>query len=195
MFKAVIFDLNGVFIQSQKLSERFREQFGVPEDKFLPALKDVMNKARMPNAGDSFAYWKSYLESWNIQMSREEFFDFWFSTEKEVPKMIELAKELKIKGIKIFILSNNFKERTEYYSEHFPFLIEIADKIYYSWQTGFRKDNIKAYQKVLADNKLIPEECIYFDDSKENIELASSLGIKACLFEGFDKTKESLGSQ
>jgi putative hydrolase of the HAD superfamily len=106
--------------------------------------------------------------------------------------MIEIARELKGKGLKIFILSNNFIERTDYYKKNFPFLQELFDKIYYSWQTGFVKPDIRAYEKVLKDNNLLPAECLYFDNSKENIEIANNLGIKSFLFEGLDGFRKAL---
>ena len=194
MIKTIIFDLNGVFIQSPKLSERFGEQFGVPENDFLPALKDIMTKIRLPNANDAFLYWQPYLQKWGVNLSKEEFFDFWFNAEKEAPEITALTRELKIKGLKIFILSNNFIERAAYYDKIFPFLREVADKIYYSWQTGFIKPNPEAYKIILRENNLKPEECIYFDDVKENIDIATSLGIKSFLFEGVAKTREVINS-
>lgn len=117
MIKAVIFDLNGVFIQSSKLSGRFEEKFGIPSEEFMLTLKEVMPKTRMPNAGDAYDYWTPYLEKWKINITREDFFDFWFSAEKENSEMIKLAKELKSKGLKVFILSNNFIERAYYYEK------------------------------------------------------------------------------
>ena len=194
MIKTIIFDLNGVFIQSPKLSERFGEQFGVPENDFLPALKDIMTKIRLPNANDAFLYWQPYLQKWGVNLSKEEFFDFWFNAEKEAPEITTLTRELKIKGLKNFILSNNFIERAAYYDKNFPFLREVADKIYYSWQTGFIKPSPEAYKIILRENNLKPEECIYFDDVKENIDIATSLGIKSFLFEGVAKTREVINS-
>ncbi|MDP3710828.1 MAG: HAD-IA family hydrolase [bacterium] len=183
MIKTIIFDLNGVFIRSPKLSDRFRDKFNVLEEKFLPVLKEIMAKVRLPNAGDTFSYWKPYLEKWGVNLSKEDFFNFWFSAEREVPEMIEIARGLKNEGFKIFILSNNFAERTAYYDKNFSFLKELFGKVYYSWQTGFTKSAPEAYKIVLSENGLKPEECIYFDDSKENVELATSLGIKAFIFE------------
>ncbi|OGY67859.1 MAG: hypothetical protein A3I24_02055 [Candidatus Harrisonbacteria bacterium RIFCSPLOWO2_02_FULL_41_13b] len=125
MTKAVIFDLNGVFVQSPKLSERFRDELGVSTEEFLPVLKEVMAKVRMPNAGSSY-------------------------------------------------------------------LSEIADKVYYSWQTGFVKPDKDAYLKVLTDNNLKPGECIYFDDSGENIGVASELGIKSYIFKNVTELEAEL---
>lgn len=182
--KAVIFDLNGVFIQSPLLSTRFEEKFGVPSQDFVLALKEILDKTRRQNAGRSFIYWQPQLKDWNINITEEELFDFWFSAEKENTEMIELAKRIKQSGIKIFILSNNFVERTEYYKKTFKFLMEIFDKVYYSWQTDLVKPDIKAYQKILTDNNLQPAECVYFDDSNKNIIAAESLGIASYKFQG-----------
>lgn len=191
MMKAVIFDLNGVLIQSPKLSGRFQVKFGIPAEKFLLALKDIMAKVRKPDAGDSFIYWARYLKEWNVNLNKREFFDFWFLPEKEAPDLIDLAKKIKEKGIKIFILSNNFSERAQYYKENFPFL-KIFDKIYYSWQTGFVKPDTRALENLLFENNLKPEECLYFDNSKENIEAAKGLGIKSFLFSDVDSLKKVL---
>ena len=191
MIKVVIFDLNGIFIQSPNLSDRFQDKFGVLTEKFLPVLKEIITKVRKPNAGDAFLYWKPYLEKWGINLTKEEFFNFWFSGEKEIKELVDLAKQIKDKGVNIFILSNNFSERASYYKREFPFL-EIFNKIYYSWQTGFVKPNPGAFQSLLLENNLKPEESIYFDNSKENVMVANGLGIKSFLFEDIDEFKKVL---
>jgi len=191
MIKAIIFDLNGLFIQSPKLSDRFSEEFKVPTEDFLSALKEIMDKVRMPSAGGAFDYWKPYLDKWQVKISEEEFFDFWFGAEKEFHEAVELAKRVKERGMKLFILSNNFSERANYYKKNFLFL-DIFDKIYYSWQTGFVKPNPEAFNNLLNENNLKSEECIYFDDSKVNVETAKNLGIKAFLFEDIEKFKNTL---
>ena len=182
MIKAVIFDLNGVFIQSPKLSDRFKQSFNVSEKDFLPALKEVMAKVRIPDAGKSFSYWKPYLQKWGVNLSEKEFFNFWFSAEKEVLEMTALAREIKNKGIRIFILSNNFQERAEYYAKTFSFMKEIPEKVYYSWQTGFVKPDKRAYEFILKENNLNPNETMYFDDSEKNVKIANSIGIQSYLF-------------
>jgi HAD superfamily hydrolase (TIGR01509 family) len=191
--KAAIFDLNGVFIQSPKLSERFSEAFHVPAEKFLPALEEVMAKVRLPGAGDLYAYWKPYLEAWGVALTREQLIDFWFKAEKEAVEMTELARELKKKGFKIFILSNNFRERTEYYDKAFPALKEIPGKVYYSWQTGYIKTSEEAHKAILKENDLKPGECIFFDDSEKNVETARKVGIKAYVYKGPEQVREFLG--
>ncbi len=189
MKKAAIFDLNGVFIVSPKLSDRFGEAYGIESERFLPALSEVMAKVRMPGADHVYSYWKPYLEQWGIPMSMQEFVDFWFSSEQENTQMVALARELKAKGVRLFILSNNLRERSAYYDKYFPFLKELFEKEYYSWQTGFIKPDPRCYELVLTENNLNPEDVIYFDDSAKNVASAQTLGIESHVFEGVEDTR------
>lgn len=192
MPKAIIFDLNGIFIQSPKLSDRFRDDFGVSNNEFLPALKEIMDKVRRPNAQPAFTLWRPYLEKWGVKLAEKEFLDFWFSAEKANTEMLTLAKNLKQQGIKLFILSNNFAERAKFYDETFPWFKELFEKVYYSWQTGFIKPDPRCWQNLLAENNLKPADYVYFDDSSTNVEIANDLGIKAYLFTKINPIKSIL---
>lgn len=193
MLKAVIFDLNGVFILSPKLSDRFEKDFGVPTSEFLPVLARVMDLVRRPNAGKAFLHWEPELRKWGVQMSEDEFWNYWFKGEKPSSEMISLAKEIKERGIKVITLSNNFKERADYYS-HYPWMDLAVDKSYFSWQTGFVKPDIEAWKRVLVDFNLKPEEVIYFDDQEKNLVSAESLGIKSILFSSPEATRVAIES-
>lgn len=187
--RVIIFDLNGVFIVSPKLSDRFREDFGVDVTEFLVVLKDVMATVRLPEAESVYLLWKPHLEKWSISMTEQEFFGYWFDAEKENTEMTDLAKSLKMNGIRLFILSNNFKERSEYYDKNFPFLREFFEKVYYSWQTGYVKPDERCYKLILEENGLKPEECLYFDDSEQNIEVAKTLGLNGYIFENVEQVR------
>lgn len=189
MIKAIIFDLNGVFLKSRYLSERFEEKYGVHESDFLPALKEVMRVVRKPRSGDAFKFWRPHLNKFGVNISKKEFFNFWFSGERLVPGLINYTKELREKGLKIFILSNNFKERTEYYRKNFPEIFENVDEAYFSWETGYVKPDNKAYLNILTQNNLKPGECIYFDDLATNVKIAKKVGIHAYNYEDINKTR------
>lgn len=192
MIKAVIFDLNGVFLESEPLSSRFEEKFGIPADEFYPILKEIMDKVRKPNPPKIYELWKPHLNKWSLNLTEQEFFDFWFSGEKLVPELIDYAKGLRQKGLKVFVLSNNFKERTTYYRQNLSEIFKDLDGEYFSWETGFVKPDPKAYENILEKNNLKAEECVYFDDSDKNVEAARSLGIHAEKYEGLEKTKSAI---
>ena len=62
MIKAVVFDLNGVLIQSPYLSSRLAQKYGFDEKEFLKGLKKIFDIIRRPNAGDMFQYWVAASE-------------------------------------------------------------------------------------------------------------------------------------
>lgn len=72
MIKAIIFDLNGIFVQGQLLSERIREKYGIQEDKFLPVLKEVMSEARKPGTDDTFKLWQPRLKQIGLNIDKKE---------------------------------------------------------------------------------------------------------------------------
>ncbi len=181
MIKAIIFDLNGIFLQSEKLSDRFENDFNISTKVFLPKLKSIMAEVRKPNAKPAFSYWEQAFKQWKIKLNEKEFWNYWFKGEIQSNKMINYAGFLKRKGIKIFILSNNFKERANFYN-HYPWIHDIINKVYFSWKTGFIKPDIKAWKLILSENGLRADECIYFDDQQKNLDSAESLGIKSFLF-------------
>ncbi len=147
---------------------------------------------RKPHAPQMFSLWQPYLEKWNIQITEKEFAQFWFSGEQLNLDLLTYCQTLHQQGIKIFILSNNLRERTEYYRRHYPSLFKAVEKAYFSWETGFIKPDTRAYRHILKENDLKPEECIYFDDSVENIAVAQSLGIPSYMWKGLMEARTEI---
>ncbi|HEY4493992.1 MAG TPA: HAD family phosphatase [Candidatus Paceibacterota bacterium] len=181
MIKAVIFDLNGIFIQAPKLGERLTRDYGVDHAKFMPKLHEIMHQIRQPGAKSAFTYWGEALKDWGVSFTESDFWKYWFGAEVVSEKMVAFAKNLRTRGVKVFILSNNFKERSQYYDQY-PWVHEAVDKVYFSWQTGYVKPDVRAWQNVLKENNLKPEDCIYFDDQERNLKASAEVGIKAYHF-------------
>ena len=79
MIKAVIFDLNGVFLRSEFLSERVAKEYGVDGDDFWKVLKSALEVARKPDSPSFFELCKSDFEKIGLNVGEHAFFDFWFS--------------------------------------------------------------------------------------------------------------------
>ncbi|MBT6691674.1 HAD-IA family hydrolase [Candidatus Parcubacteria bacterium] len=193
MIKAIAFDLNGVIItESGYFTHRLEQKYNIPNEDFFNIFSKVIKVARQPGCEDFFKLWQQGLKDLGLSISKEDFFDLWFSGESLVPAFLEYIKTLRKSGLKIFILSNNFKERTTYYRQNFTEIFDSVDQAYFSWETGFVKPDPQAYQNILTKNNLQGNELVYFDDVEENINSASNLGIVARKFEDLDKTKQTI---
>ena len=188
---AAIFDLNGVFIESRPLSERFLEDYGIPIDQFLPVLSSIMEAARRPGADDIYTYWEPHLARWKLDLTREQFLRYWFEAEQEDPQMVTLVQDLRRNGWQLFTLSNNFRERTRYYEQRFAFLQSLTT--YYSWRTGNVKPDPQCFVQIIDENGLDPKECHYFDDSEKNVAAARAQGIQAHKYESSDQVRRITG--
>ncbi len=195
MVKAVILDLDGVFfIETEYLSKRVEEKYGLAADDFYAVFKEVMKEARQPGVADTFVLLAPHFKRWGLVVSREEFFNLWFSGETYRSEVVDYVQELRQRGLKVFILSNNFRERTEYYRQHYPEVFSSVDKTYFSWETGFVKPDLQAFRNLLEEQSLTPEECVYLDDMQKNVESAQEVGIKAALYEDLAGAKEFIAS-
>ena len=116
----------------------------------------------------------------------------YFFFEKGHMRMTEVVEELRLKGYRLFLLSNIYLASGQHFKDKYPFLM-LFDKVYFSSDTGYYKPDRRAYEQVLKENNLKPEECIFFDDTPRNVEAAAALGIEAYVFEGVDMVREKLG--
>jgi|SRR3569623_1310033 len=116
----------------------------------------------------------------------------YFFFEKGHMRMTEVVEELRMKGYKLFLLSNIYLANGQHFKDKYPFLM-LFDKTYFSSDTGFYKPDLRAYKQVLEENDLKPEDCIFFDDTPRHVEAAKKLGIDAHVFESPEEARRLLG--
>lgn len=190
--KAIIFDMNGVFIKDAgPLSKRIEKDFKVDADEIYPLIKTALKQVRVPGA-DSRPIWQPVIE--RLKTTYEDFFKYWFAGESLNNELLQYARDLRNQGIKVIILSNNFPERTNNYRQLYPELFREVDEQYFSWETGNVKPNPEAYTQIIEKHDYLPSEYLYFDDNEENLASASKLGINVHLFQNLQNTKDIVDS-
>ncbi|MBU2577891.1 HAD family phosphatase [Patescibacteria group bacterium] len=111
-----------------------------------------------------------------------------FKVNKEV---LDIALKLK-KKYKVGILSN-----IDRYLADIPMhqkIYSLFDKnlVVLSYKYGVRKPERKVYEIFLKKARVAPENCLFIDDSLDNVRAAKKLGIKAILYENPKKLKTDL---
>ena len=62
---------------------------------------------------------------------------------------------------------------------------EFYDEIISAGETGYTKPNPKIFEEALRRLGAKPEDCIFVDDTVDNVEAARSLGMKGILYRDF----------
>ncbi len=99
----------------------------------------------------------------------------------------DLVKKYKDDGYRIYLLSNMDPDTMPLTKAKLPKLFAMVDGIVYSSAEHIMKPQPEFFKILLDRYHLQPEQCIFFDDQKENIAAAQKLG-----FETFLCSRESM---
>jgi glucose-1-phosphatase len=94
---------------------------------------------------------------------------------------IKIIQRLR-RSFQLILLSNTNIIHTTFYNR---FLLEkksidfpaLFHKVYYSYQLGMRKPDSNIFEYVISENTLNPSTTLFIDDTEQNTDAASSLGI------------------
>jgi putative hydrolase of the HAD superfamily len=95
------------------------------------------------------------------------------------PQMVEALRRIKAAGMPLALLTNNFT--TSDVQEHRPDVAEamaLFDIVIESSKAGVRKPDPAAYQLVLDELAVHPEEVVFLDDLGINLKPARALGMR-----------------
>jgi epoxide hydrolase-like predicted phosphatase len=198
--KNLIFDLGGVILDLSvpdtlssfsQLStipvERVKEVF-VREKGFEEYEKGMI---------DDQSFRKFIRGIYNISAGDNEIDRCWNAMLKGIPmRKLEMLNELKKKH-RVFLLSNTNNIHLTYINDVIlqkltgeNDLDKYFHKAYYSQQMLKRKPEPEIYQQVLEESNLKPDETLFLDDNRSNIESAAALGIQTILITSPDQVLE-----
>ncbi len=177
MLKNIVFDLGGVVVAHNE--EGFREKLGKFFDfVFGPDMKCVPSFWCDYDLGlltiDETAAEVAKFRDCDAATAKAHMLQA-IALQEEVEPTVELIKELKAKGYKLYVLSNMSKEYIEYLRK-LP-VFEYFDYQAVSCEQHLGKPDHKFYEYLLSHCNLVPSETIFIDDRKDNVEVAAELGI------------------
>ena len=116
---------------------------------------------------------------------------------RELPVSVYFMKKFKERGYHLYALSNYPQRGFENTEKYYPFF-ELFDGKVVSYAHQEMKPDQKIYRILLDTYALEPEECVFIDDTLDNISAARELGMEGIhffhnnqLMELYMKLKES----
>jgi putative hydrolase of the HAD superfamily len=98
--------------------------------------------------------------------------------------MIQFIKESREKLHKLAIISNMTSDILSFMKKHFQWL-ELFDELIFSCEIGMNKPDTRIYEACLSRIEIPPHECLFVDDSAENVHGAIKSGMKVIHFKSF----------
>lgn len=193
--KNIVFDLGNVLINfdkdtylKEKLPKEKRKDF---HDNVIGTKEWLMldsGTLTYPEAKKIFKEISPHLAT-----EIDNFFDKdFFELLKPIKQNIELLYKLRDHyEYKLYVLSNFHKDSYEYVFKHNDFF-KLFEGCLISCYFKLLKPEEKIYDTLLYEFGLIPEETLFIDDMKENIEAAENKGIKGLHLPDYTKLEEEL---
>jgi 2-haloacid dehalogenase len=183
--KAIVFDFGGVLLDwnPRNLYRRYFPDNLEAMEQFLVEV-DFMEWNAVQDRGRSFKEGISLLSDQYPQHSQliHAFKENWEDTiAGEIPGSVEILKRLKRRGFLLYGLSN-------WSAETFPLIrikyrfFDLFDDMIVSGVVGLIKPDPAIFTLLLERIRLPAHECLFIDDSKDNITVAGKAGLITILF-------------
>jgi len=110
------------------------------------------------------------------------------------PEMIAYLRELRDRGLRMALLTNNVREWEATWRAMLPEIDEIFEVVVDSAFVGMRKPESGIYELTVErlGGGLGPGDCVFVDDVAGNCEAARELGMAAVVFESTDQARAEI---
>ena len=194
MIKTIIFDIGNVL--AGFAWKPYFESFGYS--------KEILE--RMAKATVESCVWSAYDRG---AMTDEELMEAFIQNDPEIEKQLREAltnisgmlekydyaipwvKELKEKGYQVLVLSN-FSHKAHEDCQNVLGFLDYVDGGILSYRDKVIKPEPEIYQLLIDRYQLVPEECVFLDDTPKNLEAAKVFGIHTIHFTDREKALEEL---
>lgn len=137
--------------------------------------------------------WHEFIaRTFNLDMPHDEFRVFWGDIFVPIDGMFDLARRTRT-HYRQYLLSNTD-------DIHLPFCLDrfaghfdgLLDGMILSYEAGANKPDTEIYRYGIDRFTLVPEQCVFIDDMRENIEGAEAFGIHGIVIESPEQVEAEL---
>jgi len=99
--------------------------------------------------------------------------------------VIKKTQELRSRGVKCYLVTDQEKHRAEYILKELKFDQEF-DSCFFAFELGYSKTTPEFFETIIEKLDLKPEEIMLFDDDEEDLSTAAQLGIGTKLYRNLE---------
>ena len=185
--KNIVFDLAGVVVarNQERCPQYIMDYFYfINSGEALPEFWDDYDRGTRDI--DSVAQCLAEFRGSEFEKAKSRMLEA-VTYQEQVAPTAELIAELKAAGYRLFVLSNMSKDYIEFLRE-MPVFQHFEGEIV-SCEVGLIKPEREIYNLLLDRYNLVPEQTMFIDDRKPNVDAAAEVGINPFHFDRNDPEK------
>ena len=183
--KVIFFDIGGVLlhIHPDRTINYLSDLTGISFEDVKSSFPEHDHEKYEMGLISDFDWYSSFRSalSNNQALTEEKFWQGWALLLGKESEVIDLMIDLK-KYYKIWLLSNTNPKHIKDELDNKYVFPHLVDGAIYSFDVGLRKPDELIYQKSCEKANVLPNECVFIDDLKENIKGAKKVGLHGLHF-------------
>lgn len=190
-YKAILFDADGMTLISKRFSEQIQKDYGITWAKMKPFFDGPFVDCKLGKA-DLKKELAKVVGDWGWNGTVDELVSYWFGIGSTPnPEIVAIVKELRSRGVKCFLATNQEKYRAEYL-RNVVGLKDIFDDLLVSSDLGHMKDEVAYFEEVYKRiGAVVPKEsALFIDHEEKNLKAAKEFGFEVYQYQDVEGFKE-----
>lgn len=192
--KCVLFDIGGVLVDwhmswiTSEVSNRFNIDENLIDDSFSKYLNEL-DSGKI----DEKDFWEKIARDTNSDLLKDNTESLWNTYFRKNAKLNHNAINLSkiISDDYTMGIISNIEKITHKVVDDWH-VLDNFEHLFMSYEIGFSKPDPRIYKYVIDKLPFEPQNMIFIDDKKSNVDTALDLGINAIHFTEYSKLKQSL---
>ena len=180
MIRAVIFDIDGVLVQSGRFGKHL-QSLGIDPASLQSFWRGPFAECSLGRA-DLRQALTPFIEQWGYPGSVDECLAAWFEADSTLNHaLLQEVEQLRAQGFPCHVASTQERHRASYL-ERVMGLASRFDRFFFSCHLGVKKPAPEFYRRITLELDAPPSSLLYFDDQQANVDAARAAGWHAELY-------------
>ena len=193
MIKHVIFDLGNVIVEihPQDTMHEFARRCEFSEEEIRKFYLSELHLGFMGGNYTPAEFYRRMMQRFPCNISQADFFDIWSRVIGKPKDGIEQLVNQLSKQYTLSLCSNTDPWHWKISRQACPFFSRFSH-FFLSFELKMNKPDRRVFEYLLQHLNAQPHECVFIDDTAENIAVASGMGMRGILTEAPSEMKTAL---